>query len=167
MSIQILRPYQILQNYCADIDIDKCLFTENCPFDKDFASHIDLQHLVDQISDPLVYTPNQIRKWHGFPIIDSGIITDSKPLMDDIFNELSEDYNDFLWSCFKPYGITSDNISEWKDRITLVTVDYTDIIKTKQIYINEDYSFTITTYDEGLVSDGLTLKKSIRFIKSE
>ena len=74
MSVKILKPDQILTNYCHDIDPDKCLFKDNCPFDKDFPSHIDLQHLVNQISDPLVYTPNQIRSWYGLPPIGRFVI---------------------------------------------------------------------------------------------
>lgn len=63
--------------------------------------------------------------------------------VNDLVKQCSASYDDFLLECFKPFGITKDNVLSWIDRI--YKIEYSDLetgIIYHRYFIDGSYAFT-------------------------
>lgn len=92
-------------------------------------------------------------------------------MFDELYMNVANQYDTFLQECFKSYGITEENISEYKDRITIdrlspvATLDGSVIFTHDEFFLDGQPIFSVKQvirYEE--TTPGV-YKASIRFEK--
>lgn len=73
--------------------------------------------------------------------------------------ELAKEYDDFIFSCLEPFGITMENAIEFKDRILIVEASCFNVGQ-KSFYLDNVHIFDVMVTDGGLeIKNGTFLKK--------
>lgn len=87
--------------------------------------------------------------------------------MGDLIKRCSASYDDFLLECFKPFGITKDNVLSWIDRIH--KREYSDL-ETDAIYhryfIDGTYAFTVSVI-RSISDDHIFTQEHRKFIEED
>lgn len=81
--------------------------------------------------------------------------TDGSDGMTDLLSQYSKRFDEFLLQCFKPYGVTMENVSSYSDRI--YTESYPDLehgITYQRFFLDGTYLFTIVIGSEWIDLDG-------------
>lgn len=95
-------------------------------------------------------------------------------MFDDLYlGNVAERYDAFLQECFKPYGITKENISEYADRITIdrfspvMTIDGSVVVNQGVFFLDGQPIFSIKQIIKYKESAPGVYKATIGFVKGE
>lgn len=96
-------------------------------------------------------------------------------MLNDIIESITKSFEEELGIALKPYGITSENINEHRDRIKIkhfnpeIKPDQKlDFIERKTVYIDGEYAFTIESrIEESLLTRGVYSFNVIQDIRRE
>lgn len=76
---------------------------------------------------------------------------------DRIAKEISDSYDNFIFSLLEPYGINRENVGDWVGRLLILVDNY----ETKHFYIDGEYVFSIMR--ESFMADLVNFKIETRY----